>query len=897
MNPRINLGKGVTGTVRYVLGQGRDAKTGHFRKLNPGEESRVEWIVGTGFGFDIRSAADAELARRVMEFDARHQGSRTKKCDQDCVHLTLAWKPGEKPSQAEMVAAAHDALKALGMANARALFVAHRDEDYAHVHIVASRINPETNRAYNLTASYRTLSTWAEGYEREHGGVISLRRQDMNELRRAIADRDADAVLEGMTKHNATFSAAQLARAIDKEIKDFAEAARFKAKVLASPEIVGLIDAAAAQDRSAEPWMKMSGGLEALGEDHRASAEASYQVWATEKNPEAAKRHDLADYVRYVQTKWAEEVAARAAQPRMADRYTTRAVLVAEKQVLRAAEELAGANTHAITERQRAAILGRPGYRKTADGKGITAEQENAFRHATAASGIVLIDGMAGTGKSFALGAIREAYEAAGCKVVGLAPSNKVAKALAADGFTQAATIHAEIFGLNNGRRTWDGKTVVVVDEAAMIDTKMMAMLTAHAAAAGAKLILAGDDRQLSSIDYGGMFTALIQKHGAAAISQVRRQHKNDDRRASEMLATGNFSEALGIYDKKSAIHWTRTQGEARAALIEQWARDSAEAPEKTRFVFAYTNADVATLNAALRGVRRERGEIGIDHEFLTAKGRASFAAGDRIQFTGKDRKLGIDNGGTGTIRKIDGGRVTVKLDGGKKAATITFDTAAFDKFSHGYAGTIYKGQGATVDQAYLYHSEHWKAAASYVSLTRHREGVALFVARNTAKDLKQLARQMARSEEKRAASMFAPMQEAAPTRLLTPAELLATIAPDFAATAAEARAEQTASPAAPAAAAVPETAEGETILGKFARAARAITGRLFGPDRDTAAAPVTVTAAEQERLARTLRDEAARIVREERDARQALGFDSMAEEAEAEEQTRQRRRKRGRSL
>ena len=78
-----------------------------------------------------------------------------------------------------------------------------------------------------------------------------------------------------------------------------------------------------------------------------------------------------------------------------------------------------------------------------------------------------------------------------------------------------------------------------------------------------------------------------------------------------------------------------------------------------------------------------------------------------------------------------------------------------FDKFRHGYAGTIYKGQGRTLDQTYLYHSEHWRNATSYVALTRHRENVTLFVATETASDLGRLARQMARVDDCRAASQF----------------------------------------------------------------------------------------------------------------------------------------------
>ena len=141
------------------------------------------------------------------------------------------------------------------------------------------------------------------------------------------------------------------------------------------------------------------------------------------------------------------------------------------------------------------------------------------------------------------------------------------------------ATIHSELFALNNGRTSWNGKTVVIVDEAAMLDTKLMAMVTAHAHDAGAKLILVGDDRQLSSIDRGGMFGALKDRHGAAELTEVKRQHKNDERRAAEMMAEGNFHDALGIYEQKGAIHWTRTQGEARAELVDQWAKDSAAEP------------------------------------------------------------------------------------------------------------------------------------------------------------------------------------------------------------------------------------------------------------------------------------------------------------------------------
>jgi hypothetical protein len=106
---------------------------------------------------------------------------------------------------------------------------------------------------------------------------------------------------------------------------------------------------------------------------------------------------------------------------------------------------------------------------------------------------------------------------------------------------------------------------------------------------------------------------------------------------------------------------------------------------------------------------------------------------------------------------------VTVELDGKKngKPRMVSFtvgdnaQAGQFNTFRHGYAGTIYKGQGRTLDQTYLYHSRHMRSAASYVALTRHREHTTIFVARETAADLGQLARQMARVDDRRAAAQF----------------------------------------------------------------------------------------------------------------------------------------------
>jgi Relaxase/Mobilisation nuclease domain len=158
MIPRVTVGKSVTGAVRYALGP--DTK-----RPRPGNPDRVAWIGGTGCGFDINTTADADRARRVMEFDALNQGSQTRKCELDCVHLSLGWRPGENPERGEMEAAACGALESLGMGNAKAIFVAHNDKEYACLHVIASKINPATDRAYDLKGSWQTLQNWALAFD------------------------------------------------------------------------------------------------------------------------------------------------------------------------------------------------------------------------------------------------------------------------------------------------------------------------------------------------------------------------------------------------------------------------------------------------------------------------------------------------------------------------------------------------------------------------------------------------------------------------------------------------------------------------------------------------------------------------------------------------------------
>jgi Ti-type conjugative transfer relaxase TraA len=441
-----------------------------------------------------------------------------------------------------------------------------------------------------------------------------------------------------------------------------------------------------------------------------------------------------------------------------AARYTTASVLESEGHALRVADALADHDWHGVPTRLAAEKL-----------HGLSGEKADALRHILGPEGLAILDGQAGTGKSTVLAAGKEIYEADGCRVIGLAHTNLVVQDLKGRGF-DARTIDSELYSLANGRTQWTARTVVMVDEAAMVDTRRLGMIFAHAQESGAKVVLAGDDRQLSSIERGGLFEVLKARYGAAELIDVRRQNATDERAASQAMARGDFAGALATYSNKGAIHWTERQSEAATVLVQKYMQDSADNPLKTRFIFTHRNTEVDQINAVVREARKARYELGESATFETKHGRTEFAPGDRLQFTGTDKQRGIYNGQAGTVKEIEGSRFIVELDGRKKAA-IAFDAAAFKDFRHGYAGTIYRGQGRTIDQTYLYHSEHWRNATSYVALTRHSDKTELFVARETAADLPELARQMSRLDQRRAASYYAPQNDRE-ARPMTSAEL-----------------------------------------------------------------------------------------------------------------------------
>ena len=444
---------------------------------------------------------------------------------------------------------------------------------------------------------------------------------------------------------------------------------------------------------------------------------------------------------------------------RRRDRFTTREMLDTERRM----EGAAGA----LAERDGHRVLQVAGWRAERAGLVLGEEQRAAFRHVTSGPDLALVVGYAGTGKSAMLGVARAAWEAEGYTVRGLALSGIAAEGLEAGSGIASRTIASLEYAWKAERDLLTSKDVLVIDEAGMIGSRQMERVLSAAGKAGAKVVLIGDPEQLQAIEAGAAFRALAERHGTAEITTVRRQREDWQRDATRELATGRTAAALERYAAAGMVQAADTREAARAALAAGWDAARRERPEESRVILAYTRDDVRDLNEKAREKLRAAGELRTaDQVVQTERGARAFAAGDRIMFQRNERGLGgrhdrrdgvaVKNGTLGTVLAVEAGgeRLTVRLDGvgGQEKGggrEVTFYTRDYAHIDHGYAATVHKAQGVTVDRAHVLATPHMDRHAAYVGLTRHRDGVALHYAREDFSDPAQLARVLGRERAK----------------------------------------------------------------------------------------------------------------------------------------------------
>ncbi|MDD2868861.1 AAA family ATPase [Neomegalonema sp.] len=292
-----------------------------------------------------------------------------------------------------------------------------------------------------------------------------------------------------------------------------------------------------------------------------------------------------------------------------------------------------------------------------------------------------MVIGYAGTGKSAMLGVAREAWEASGYGVRGVALSGIAAENLESGSGISSRTIASMEHGWGQGRDMLTSRDVLVIDEAGMVGTKQMERVLSHAAEAGAKVVLVGDPQQLQSIEAGAAFRSIHDRHGGVEIHEVRRQREDWQRDATRDLATGRTGNAISAYDRHGMVHSAETREQARGDLIDRWDRDRQASPDSSRIILTHTNAEVRELNEAARERMREAGDLGEEVRVTVERGERNFAAGDRVMFLQNERGLGVKNGTLGTVEQVSAQSMTVQTDDG---CSIAFDLKDYDRIDHG---------------------------------------------------------------------------------------------------------------------------------------------------------------------------------------------------------------------
>jgi hypothetical protein len=351
--------------------------------------------------------------------------------------------------------------------------------------------------------------------------------------------------------------------------------------------------------------------------------------------------------------------------------------------------------------------------------------------------GVALVVGRAGTGKTFTLGMARHAWQLDGYRLLATAPTGIATVSLEAEGFEEVATCDRLLADLDRGTEWLDGRTVLVVDEAGMVGSRKLARLLEHAHQARGKVVLVGDDRQLSAIDAGGGFRALRHRLGASELTENRRQHQAWEREALELVRSGLVEEAVAAYRAHDLVVAAESKPAATLALLHDWWQAWQEAerePAQDVIVLAGRRTEVDRLNVACQELLAARGRLG--PERLQVED-LRLAVGDRV-VCGRNAiaQLGVANGTRGIVTALDpeGRTLTVRLEG-KELREVVLPGWYLDGRSRGernrrvdlaYATTGHRAQGLTRWRALVRITGREDASWLYVQLSRARHQTTL---------------------------------------------------------------------------------------------------------------------------------------------------------------------------
>jgi conjugative relaxase-like TrwC/TraI family protein len=341
---------------------------------------------------------------------------------------------------------------------------------------------------------------------------------------------------------------------------------------------------------------------------------------------------------------------------------------------------------------------------------------------------VVPVAALPGTGKTTALAAAREGWEAAGIPVFGVATARSASAELA-----DAGVPSTSIRSLVERMARWESRgldplppgAVVLMDESSTTATEDMERLASAVDVCDGKLVPIGDIRQIGSVGPGGSFGHLTRVIAPVELRTVRRQREADDRRVVELAHQGRGSDAIDLLRARDRVSVGDSLVDVLDGLTLDWSATFAEGGDAV--MVARRNRDVEELNLRARSVLKERSILPQDDE--VAIGGVGFCRGDQI-LTRINTPKGVSNRERWVITAVD--QLDASLDvrrlGGDERVR-SLDRSYLSKtteqgepaIQHAYAVTAYAAQGKTFDVTYALLDAAGSQEEFLVSVSRSR--------------------------------------------------------------------------------------------------------------------------------------------------------------------------------
>lgn len=374
----------------------------------------------------------------------------------------------------------------------------------------------------------------------------------------------------------------------------------------------------------------------------------------------------------------------------------------------------------------------------------LSTEQQDALTDALGSGGVIAIQGGAGTGKTMASIGIKRACQTDGKRLFLASPEWKPASTLATE------LDEVERFSVDRIiNMAWSGKLklttddVILVDESGKLSRDLAYKIMEIGELTGAKIILIGDTKQMSSVRAGDPFALITRANPSAQIRQIRRQRVGWQRDASMAAQAGEPNKALDFYYSNGQVSIDYMTDEAISRMAAAYLESDGKA-----VAIASSNLVVRNINEALRAQAREIGLLGEQEITIQSIPRGknakptalAMADGDRIisggQLTLRNGQV-IENGTVMTVRLI-GPQIELIADDGRIFETDAFDLSIAGhngsppRLQHAYCLTTMSSQGGTWDQV-LWFASSESVRAALVGFTRHRDDLKIFLSRETA--------------------------------------------------------------------------------------------------------------------------------------------------------------------